>query len=73
MRYEIVVFSIIATALADYTTMGILLRIFFGAVVGLCLGLTGVGGGVLIIPILHSVFAMSPVMSVGTASLCVVM
>ena len=56
--------------LADYTAMDIALRVFFGAVIGLCLGLTGVGGGVLIIPILRGVFAMSPVMAVGTASLC---
>lgn len=57
-------------ALADYTIMDIALRVSFGAVIGLCLGLTGVGGGLLIIPVLRGVFAMSPVMAVGTASLC---
>ena len=63
----------LVVALADYTAMDIALRIFFGAVIGLCLGLTGVGGGVLIIPILRGVFVMSPVMAVGTASLCAAM
>lgn len=41
----------------------------FGVLIGLCLGLTGVGGGVLIIPILQVFFAMDAVMAVGTASL----
>lgn len=66
-------FETLLAALADYTAVDITLRIFFGAVIGLCLGLTGVGGGVLIIPILRGVFAMSPIMAVGTASLCAAM
>ena len=45
------------------------LKLGFGAIVGLCLGLTGVGGGVLIIPILQFVFGMEPVLAVGTASI----
>lgn len=45
------------------------LKIIFGSVIGLCLGLTGVGGGVLIIPILQVVFDMPTVMAVGTASI----
>ena len=41
----------------------------FGMLIGLCLGLTGVGGGVLIIPILTAYFGMPTIMAVGTASL----
>lgn len=63
-------FNVILTTIAEYSAYDIALRIFFGAVIGLCLGMTGVGGGVLIIPVLRGVFAMSPVMAVGTASLC---
>ncbi|WP_036828836.1 sulfite exporter TauE/SafE family protein, partial [Photobacterium sanctipauli] len=44
------------------------IRLMFGAVIGFCLGLTGVGGGVLIIPILQLAFGMNPVLAVGTAS-----
>ena len=60
----------ILITIAEYSSYDIFLRVGFGAVIGLCLGMTGVGGGVLIIPVLRGVFAMSPVMAVGTASLC---
>lgn len=46
-----------------------LIRLAFGVLIGLVLGMTGVGGGVLIIPILQIVFGMEPVLAVGTASL----
>jgi uncharacterized membrane protein YfcA len=45
------------------------LKIILGSLIGLCLGLTGVGGGVLIIPILQVIFGMHTVMAVGTASI----
>ena len=44
--------------------------LLIGCVIGLALGMTGVGGGVLMIPLLRGVFGMSPVLAVGTASLC---
>ena len=53
----------------DLTTIDIALRLGFGALIGICLGMTGVGGGVLIIPILQVVFKMNPVLAVGTASM----
>ncbi|WCE30469.1 sulfite exporter TauE/SafE family protein [Vibrio sp. SCSIO 43137] len=46
-----------------------LIKVILGFFIGLCLGLTGVGGGVLIIPILQVVFGMPVVMAVGTASI----
>lgn len=46
-----------------------IIKISLGALIGLCLGLTGVGGGVLIIPILQVIFGMQTVMAVGTASI----
>lgn len=45
------------------------IKIALGALIGLCLGLTGVGGGVLIIPILQVIFGFETVMAVGTASI----
>ncbi|MDV5170010.1 sulfite exporter TauE/SafE family protein [Photobacterium rosenbergii] len=55
--------------MSAYLSFDIVLQLFFGGVIGLCLGLTGVGGGVLIIPILQVFFGMHAVMAVGTASL----
>lgn len=45
------------------------IKIALGAFFGLCLGLTGVGGGVLLIPMLQVICDMNPVLAVGTASL----
>ena len=56
------ILSISATELA-FTLM-------IGCLIGLALGMTGVGGGVLIIPLLRGVFGMNPVLAVGTASIC---
>ncbi|MGR5251403.1 sulfite exporter TauE/SafE family protein [Vibrio astriarenae] len=47
----------------------ILLKILLGGIFGFCLGLTGVGGGVLLIPMLQLFCGMSTVLAVGTASL----
>ena len=46
-----------------------LLRLGLGAVVGFCIGLTGIGGGVLVIPSLTVVLGLPPSVAVGTASL----
>ena len=46
------------------------LTLITGCLIGLVLGMTGVGGGVLIIPVLRSAFQMNPVLAVGTASIC---
>nr|WP_086939708.1 sulfite exporter TauE/SafE family protein [Thaumasiovibrio occultus] len=50
-------------------TFDSLLKLGFGALIGMCLGMTGVGGGVLIIPILTAIFDMQTIMAVGTASI----
>lgn len=55
--------------ITTFLTLETLMQLGFGSLIGLCLGLTGVGGGVLIIPILQVVFGMQIVMAVGTASL----
>lgn len=47
----------------------LLLKMAFGLAFGVILGLTGVGGGVLLIPILQIFFDLSLVSAVGTASL----
>lgn len=46
-----------------------ILKIILGSIFGLCLGLTGVGGGVLLIPMLQFFCEMPPVLAVGTASM----
>ncbi len=47
----------------------VLLRVVLGLVIGFCIGLTGVGGGVLVLPALTLLLRMNAVMAVGTASL----
>ncbi|CAH0528802.1 sulfite exporter TauE/SafE family protein [Vibrio hippocampi] len=47
----------------------VVLKLLLGSIFGLCLGLTGVGGGVLLIPMLQLFCGMSPVLAVGTASM----
>ena len=42
------------------------LYIFAGALVGLLVGLTGVGGGSLMTPLLTLIFGISPSIAVGT-------
>lgn len=48
---------------------GIVIRLLLGLAVGFCIGLTGVGGGVLVLPALTLLLKMNAVMAVGTASL----
>ncbi len=45
------------------------LRLVLGLGIGFCIGLTGVGGGVLVMPALTVVLKLGPVTAVGTASL----
>ena len=47
----------------------IIFRVGLGLVIGFCIGLTGVGGGVLVLPTLTLLLRMNAVMAVGTASL----
>lgn len=61
--------SIFELLMSVWTSDGVLLKLMLGSVFGLCLGLTGVGGGVLLIPMLQLFCGMSPVLAVGTASL----
>jgi len=44
-------------------------RLLLGLMIGFCIGLTGVGGGVLVLPALTLLLRMNAVMAVGTASL----
>lgn len=46
----------------------IVVRLVLGLLIGFCIGLTGVGGGVLVLPALTLMLKMNPVMAVGTAS-----
>lgn len=47
--------------------------IITGAVVGILIGATSIGGGVIIIPVLASIFQLSPVNTVGTSNLITIM
>ncbi|UJF17428.1 sulfite exporter TauE/SafE family protein [Vibrio sp. SS-MA-C1-2] len=47
----------------------LLFKIVLGSFFGLCLGLTGVGGGVLLIPMLQIFCGMETILAVGTASM----
>ena len=51
------------------TTADFHLKLVLGFTFGLCLGLTGVGGGVLLIPLLQFILGMHTVLAVGTASI----
>ncbi len=48
---------------------GLFARLLSGAIIGFSIGLTGVGGGVLILPTLTILFGMDTSVAVGTASL----
>ena len=51
------------------TLLELAVRFVLGLLIGFCIGLTGVGGGVLVVPALTLMLKMNPVMAVGTASL----
>ncbi len=59
-------------SLGDFI-LGGSLKLMVGVLIGFAIGLTGVGGGVLLMPALTLVLGMSPVMAVGTANLFNVM
>ncbi len=52
-----------------FDLVGFMIRLFVGGGIGFCIGLTGVGGGVLMLPALTLLFGMDPIAAVGTASL----
>ena len=51
------------------TLLDLAVRFVLGLLIGFCIGLTGVGGGVLVVPAMTLMLKMNPVMAVGTASL----
>jgi uncharacterized membrane protein YfcA len=53
----------------DLTLLQLACRFVLGLLIGFCIGMTGVGGGVLVLPALTLLLKMNPVMAVGTASL----
>lgn len=55
--------------LFDLTPAEILLRLLLGTVIGFCIGLTGVGGGVLVLPAVTLILKINPIMAVGTTTL----
>lgn len=55
--------------LFDLSYFEILISVLMGSGIGFCIGLTGVGGGVLTLPALTLLLGMNPVVAVGTASL----
>lgn len=61
--------SVFELLMSVWSSDGVLLKLVLGSIFGLCLGLTGVGGGVLLIPMLQLFCGMSPVLAVGTASM----
>lgn len=55
--------------LFDLTIIEIALRLLLGLVIGFCIGLTGVGGGVLVLPALTLILRIDPIAAVGTTTL----
>ena len=53
----------------DLSLWAIVLRVLIGAVIGFLIGLTGIGGGVLVMPALTVFLGLPPTTAVGTASL----
>jgi uncharacterized membrane protein YfcA len=53
----------------DLSILEIVLRLLLGLVIGFCIGLTGVGGGVLVLPALTVVLRIDPITAVGTTTL----
>lgn len=53
----------------DLTLWELAGRFVLGLLIGFCIGMTGVGGGILVLPALTLLLKMNPVMAVGTASL----
>jgi uncharacterized membrane protein YfcA len=55
--------------LFDLGITDIVLRLLLGLVIGFCIGLTGVGGGVLVLPALTVILRIDPIVAVGTTTL----
>ncbi len=55
--------------LFDLTIVEVMLRLLLGTVIGFCIGLTGVGGGVLVLPALTLILRIDPITAVGTTTL----
>ncbi|HSR88701.1 MAG TPA: sulfite exporter TauE/SafE family protein [Pontiella sp.] len=53
----------------DLTVPEVALRVLLGMVIGFCIGLTGVGGGVLVLPALTLILRIDPITAVGTTTL----
>jgi uncharacterized membrane protein YfcA len=53
----------------DMSLAGLLGRLVLGLVIGFCIGLTGIGGGVLVLPALTLLLGIPPIQAVGTTSL----
>ena len=51
----------------DALTIGV--QLLAGALIGACIGMTGIGGGVLILPVLTLGFGLPSTVAVGTAHL----
>ncbi len=49
--------------------ISVLLDLVFGAIIGFAIGISGIGGGVLIMPVLTGILGIAPSVAVGTASL----
>ena len=60
---------VISVELFGLDILEIAVRLVFGLLIGFCIGLTGIGSGVLVLPVLTMLFRMNAVMAVGTASL----
>ena len=53
----------------DLTVLEMISRIAIGSIIGFMIGLTGIGGGVLVMPALTVFLGLSPSTAIGTASL----
>jgi len=55
--------------LSDLGIMDTAMRLLLGLLIGFCIGLTGVGGGVLVLPALTVILRIDPITAVGTTTL----
>ena len=55
--------------MAPFDFIDLLKMLLSGGVIGFFIGLTGVGGGVLVLPVLTKVFGLDETVAVGTGSL----
>lgn len=53
----------------DISVLDVVLRLFLGGVIGFCIGLSGIGGGVLVLPSLTLILGLPASAAVGTANL----